>query len=586
MESTLSRWLMAGIWLFAVAAMVCGSLEGAGSTAALWSLPVAVLGSLAMMGWPARRGTLIMAAASGVWQLALIGAWWPFAARAADDAPVGPMHWPMQSLLIGGVIALLLLAFVSMFLLPGIGLSRRLGRAAQVVESRPADHEQQLDAVFASDGGATQAWHDYQAQLSRASAGDASGSSRASAREWFDMHRFVEARLRLEFFRHLPGMFTGLGIIGTFTGLILGLRSFRIASDPEVVQHSLERLLGGVWEAFLVSAMAITLSISVTIVEKMVMSALSRRLERVAMGLDHLHPPRGEEAAPAWLSGVMSRAIADVSRSHSRIHTTADMTSPNPGAKQEVPAADTRETLGRMTPMPRVESVLGAPDGAQRTPGSTNTSGVDGSVWLQALEPLLRESALHARSSAQAIIELSQRLPAVLAEQQLTSQQLQQQSQQVMKALANRLEGLASSIELGARRTLEGVASRLMQSEMDMVARHHAVTEHLVEVVQRVEVLCGLLQRDRAESFDDSRQGMHHQQAWPEGGIQMARATMAPHATSTFPVISQPYDAGRMSHSGTNGNASGPHVGEEYGYPMDDEVWGDRPSPPTGGFGT
>ena len=73
-----------------------------------------------------------------------------------------------------------------------------------------------------------------------------------------------------------------------------------------------------------------------------------------------------------------------------------------------------------------------------------------------------------------------------------------------MKMLSGRLEGVASGIETAGRKTLETVASRMMQSESNMVARHHLVAEHLGELVQRIETLCGLMQRDRG---DDSQQG-------------------------------------------------------------------------------
>jgi len=68
----------------------------------------------------------------------------------------------------------------------------------------------------------------------------------------------VDSRLSTEFFKHLPGLFTGIGIIGTFSGLITGLQAFKVSENATVVRNSLEKLMQGVYEAFLVSAVAIS----------------------------------------------------------------------------------------------------------------------------------------------------------------------------------------------------------------------------------------------------------------------------------------------------------------------------------------
>src|SRR5512132_2089300 len=98
----------------------------------------------------------------------------------------------------------------------------------------------------------------------------------------------IEGRLFTEFFKHLPGVFTGIGIIGTFLGLIAGLRAFRISEEPSVVRESLNLLLHGVHEAFLVSAGVISLAMIVTVLEKFLLAALHRQVEGLSQRLDSL----------------------------------------------------------------------------------------------------------------------------------------------------------------------------------------------------------------------------------------------------------------------------------------------------------
>ena len=81
------------------------------------------------------------------------------------------------------------------------------------------------------------------------------------AETFFNGQTVVDARLRTEFFKHLPGIYTGIGIIGTFTGLIEGLRQFQVSENAATVRGSLESLMHAVGQAFLISASAIAAAI-------------------------------------------------------------------------------------------------------------------------------------------------------------------------------------------------------------------------------------------------------------------------------------------------------------------------------------
>ena len=85
---------------------------------------------------------------------------------------------------------------------------------------------------------------------------------------YFSVSSVVDRPLGVEYFKHLPGILTGIGIIGTFSGLLFGLSSFD-ASDPEKMAQSVSLLLGGVRDAFYASAAAITVAMIITHWEKM-----------------------------------------------------------------------------------------------------------------------------------------------------------------------------------------------------------------------------------------------------------------------------------------------------------------------------
>ncbi len=88
-----------------------------------------------------------------------------------------------------------------------------------------------------------------------------------SSSYFFSSQSIIETPLQTEYFKHLPGILTGIGIIGTFAGLLIGLFYFD-TSDPSKVNESVSLLLSGVREAFVVSAIAIAIAMYVTNSEK------------------------------------------------------------------------------------------------------------------------------------------------------------------------------------------------------------------------------------------------------------------------------------------------------------------------------
>src|SRR5690606_29176832 len=89
----------------------------------------------------------------------------------------------------------------------------------------------------------------------------------AGSAHFFSSQAIVETPLRTEFYKHLPGVLTGIGIVGTFGGLMLGLSHFDPAA-PETVTESVNRLLNDVLFAFVGSFISILASIAITLNEK------------------------------------------------------------------------------------------------------------------------------------------------------------------------------------------------------------------------------------------------------------------------------------------------------------------------------
>ena len=127
--------------------------------------------------------------------------------------------------------------------------------------------------------------------LERASSGTATlieVRATMPAEVFFTRDVLVDSRMFDDFVRHLPGVLTGLGIIGTFAGLLSGLKDFR-PTDTSTAVSGLNSLLNGVTHAFIVSAAAIGCAMAVLFIEKLVLALFYGKVEQLNQAIDALY---------------------------------------------------------------------------------------------------------------------------------------------------------------------------------------------------------------------------------------------------------------------------------------------------------
>lgn len=204
------------------------------------------------------------------------------------------LHWS-----VGTLLAFAVLSFIWQFIRPGIRIGRQLNQARKrLMEIKAAGPVLDLDRlrseVMVSDA-LRHAWDEYRDTLHGQKQANAAGMLEVSrwratsmANGFFTDQALIEAPLRTEFYKHLPGILTGLGIIGTFSGLIIGLQGFKVTDDAQVVRRSLETLIVSVGGAFVVSGTAIALAILVTAIEKFTVNRRYTDMEALCGLIDSL----------------------------------------------------------------------------------------------------------------------------------------------------------------------------------------------------------------------------------------------------------------------------------------------------------
>lgn len=190
------------------------------------------------------------------------------------------------------LLALTCAGFALRFVVPGLLLGRDLGTTLHQLQQLQAAGTITPDIIASQamkSPRLAMVWREYSHTLHLQKATPPTWRATTGAEVFFTDHALVDTPLKTEFYKHLPGILTGIGILGTFSGLILGLSQFAVSSDTSAVRNSLNLLIHSVGHAFQVSAASIALAMLFTWVEKSLVTALYRRVTQLTQTIDGLY---------------------------------------------------------------------------------------------------------------------------------------------------------------------------------------------------------------------------------------------------------------------------------------------------------
>jgi hypothetical protein len=409
---------------------------------------------------------------------------------------------PTPVLATGGVLAVLALIFFIVFLAPGVLHWFRLSaiqRRIKKFESK--NYASEFKKAFAKDKRLSHLWKEYQDSL-HIQREERDGQlvtvavrATVPSELYFNSQFVVDSRLRTEFFKHLPGLFTGIGIIGTFSGLIEGLRAFQVSENAATVRASLESLMHSVGEAFLISASAIAAAMVVTFVEKLLLASLYRRTEEIAHAIDaRFDAGAGEE----YLSRLV-RASED-SASQSKILKDAlvkelgellrELT-----AAQITSAKESQLHLAERLSQTSKEQVEATRQDNQAL-GVTIAQSIQQSLQgpLQDIANTVKaasgdQSATAARMLQDVMASFSQRLNDLFGGQISGLSDLNQQTARSIQEAVGTLQTLVANIEESSRRSTDAMAERMAQAIEKMEARQEAMNAQSTAFVEQIRQL-------------------------------------------------------------------------------------------------
>ncbi len=404
-------------------------------------------------------------------------------------------YW--QACVIGTLLLGFTLDFLTRFLLRGLRIKRRLNRSiAEIDEIRNITRGDATDLDAIADRVMTtnilgDLWHEYAKTLHPQRETNEMGRSwavrwraTALAEVFFTNQALVDSPLRTDYYKHLPGILTGIGIIGTFSGLILGLLDFSVSPDSAVMEAALSNLLVAVGRAFVTSGSAIFLAMVFTFIEKLLISNLYRKVEKLQQGINGLFTGGAEDE---YLERIVRASETSATQA---IHI------------KDALVSDLRQILSEMT--------------AQQVAASVRQSGQISSELSKtisaSLQPVSQAFASVSANQGDAISKLmvdvlasfSSQIGDMFGGQMAATHQLLQTMNGALQATAGKFEMLAASMENTGRNTSDAMAERLTQAACAMEERQQMFNQHMAELATQLRATAKETQTEAAQKLQES----------------------------------------------------------------------------------
>lgn len=394
--------------------------------------------------------------------------------------------------LLGSIILILFGFFIFRFLVPAFNLHRDLFQATTKLKKLTGDGQainvELIGNEIMTSKKLSHCWSEFAESLHGQTAIDEFGQERVvrwrstvPAEVFFNVETLIAVELRTEYFKHQPGILTGIGIIGTFAGLLRGLSKFSVSSDPETVRASLDTLIHGVMEAFFVSASAITLAMLTTFLEKLIVTRRIKQVEELCQLLDGL-----------FESGAGEEYLA-------RLVKAGESSATQTAQLKDALVSDLKEMLAEMISKQTeaIASSFHAGSQAQIQTTAQSSDRIAQAITDSLSDPLQKiASAVNSttdtngqvvtRALNEALVTFSTKLEDMFGGQIGNINQLLQQTTTAMQSTVARFDQLANNLDNAGKNAADSMSERLSSALEAMEARQYALNNTMTDFVAQL----------------------------------------------------------------------------------------------------
>jgi hypothetical protein len=402
------------------------------------------------------------------------------------------------------VIAILVISFFLKFVSPAGSVRNSLRAAiAKLEQTQPNSPTQEVAQIFSADKVLLGLWKEFsktlheQRELRNGELQTVSVFSTVTADAYFNPETVFEGRINSEFFKHLPGVLTGCGIIGTFFGLIIGLHSFASIQlgNSQATQQGLQLLMDSVSGAFTVSTAAIISAMVITVIEKYLVKALTADVQELVQAIDQLYDAGASEDYLARLvkasedSSAQTRVLKDA-----LVQELGDLL-------RELTAAQIKASSENT-------GALGA------SIGQSIKEGLQGP--MEAVAEIVKgasgdQSATASKLLQEVMTSFSQKLSDLFGSQISDINRLNQETSVSIKEAMGEIQKLVSSLENSGQKAAEQMAEKMFAALEKMSAKQEAIDGQTTAFVNELKKIVTEGQAEAQQKMIETMSAMSEQ---------------------------------------------------------------------------
>lgn len=402
------------------------------------------------------------------------------------------------------VISIFVISFLVKFVIPARKLQKTLRLAiSSLEETEPNTAPHKVADIFANERTLLGLWNEFaktlheQRELRNGELQTTAVFSTVTADAYFNPESVFEGPINSEFFKHLPGVLTGFGIIGTFLGLIQGLHSFASIQlgNSQATQLGLQDLMNSVSGAFIVSTAAIVSAILITIVEKYLVKALTAYVQELVQAIDQLYDAGASEdylarlvkatedssAQTRVLKDALVQELGDLLRELTAAQIKAS--SENTGTLGTTIGQSIKESLNE--PMKALGEIVKGASGDQSATASK----------------LLQE----------VMTNFSQKLSDLFGSQISDINRLNQETSVSIKQAMGEIQKLVSSLENSGQKAAEQMSEKMFAALENMSAKQEAIDGQTAAFVNELKKIVTEGQVEAQQKMIDTMSAMSEQ---------------------------------------------------------------------------
>lgn len=437
---------------------------------------------------------------------------------------------------IAAILTFAALTFIARFAFPAIQTSRRLRAAAlalkalETARSEPITDLDRITEEVMRDERLQHCWAEFRETLHPQKQVDEYGQekvvrwrSTALADMFFTEQALVETPLKTEYYKHLPGILTGIGIIGTFSGLIFGLMDFQISEDAGIVRASLAALIQSVGHAFILSGSAIALAMLATWVEKSLVTQCFKQVEGICQGVDTLFDAGAGEEYLARLVLAAEESATQSAQMKDSLVTDLRQILTELTEKQIQAAGSHNQQLST--------AVVGAINDSLKEPMAQLSAGMNSVARDQgtAINSLLTD----------VLAGFTAKMDDMFGAQMRGMNEALVQTSMAIQTAAGKFDQLASNLDIAGQGAAEAMHQRLESMMAAMEARQQSMNDRMAEFVEQL------------------RTNLEHSQSESTGKMQTMLAEVGQHMGAMIAQLQQNADRSQNEQGSQLGKLAG-----------------------------